>query len=160
MVWEERWHPLRREWVIISTHRNERPWHGERIADRAGAIPHYSPDCYLCPGNMRSSGQANPEYKGAFVFDNDHPCVSPAAPTDLPAAPGIYRHQRASGVSRVLCFDPRHNVTLAQLSEAQILGLFEVLRAEYLELGARDEVRHVHVFENKGQVVGVSNPHP
>ena len=160
MVWEERWHPLRREWVIVSSHRNERPWHGERVEDSARATPPYSPDCYLCPGNTRSSGKRNDNYSGVFVFDNDHPCVGPAAPAELSPAPGIYRNQSANGLARVVCFDCRHNVTLAQLSEARILELLQVLQSQYVELGARDEVRHVHVFENKGEVVGVSNPHP
>ena len=160
MVWEQRWHPLRREWVIVSSHRNERPWHGERVEDRARAVPPYAPDCYLCPGNARSSGKRNDQYTGVFVFDNDHPCVGPKAPTELGTAPGIYKSRPASGLARVVCFDCRHNVTLAQLSEEQILMLLEVLQAQYVELGARDEVKHVHVFENKGEVVGVSNPHP
>ncbi|HEY7233900.1 MAG TPA: hypothetical protein VH539_07105, partial [Gemmatimonadaceae bacterium] len=94
MVWEERWHPLRREWVIVSAHRNERPWQGERLAGGTGAPPlprpRYSPDCYLCPGNARSSGQRNDRYTGVFVFDNDHPCVAPGAPSDLAAPPPIY----------------------------------------------------------------------
>ena len=160
MVWEERWHPLRQEWVIVSSHRNERPWHGERVAEAVRVVPPYSPDCYLCPGNLRSSGKRNDDYTGVFVFDNDHPCVGPGAPAEPAEAPGIYRNQPAKGLSRVVCFDCRHNVTLAQLSVAQILTLLEVLQAQYAELGAREEVRQVHVFENKGEVVGVSNPHP
>jgi len=162
MVWEQRWHPLRREWVIISSHRNERPWQGEHVADtpRGGALPAYVPDCYLCPGNARSSGQRNERYTGVFVFDNDHPCVGPAAPpvTEPPAA--IYRNSPASGCARVVCYSPRHDLTLAQLSESEVLGLLGALQAQYRELGARDGVRHVLVFENKGEVVGVSNPHP
>ena len=160
MVWEERWHPLRREWVIVSAHRNDRPWHGERVVEAGRALPSYSPDCYLCPGNERSSGQRNDRYSGVFVFDNDHPCVGPSAPTSLATPPTIYSTRPATGISRVVCFTPTHNLTLAQLGEAEILNLFEVLRAQYLDLGAREEVRHVHVFENKGEVVGVSNPHP
>jgi len=162
MVWEQRWHPLRREWVIISSHRNERPWQGEHVADamREEALPAYVPDCYLCPGNARSSGQRNERYTGVFVFDNDHPCVGPAAPpvTEPPAA--IYRNSRASGCARVVCYSPRHDLTLAQLPESEVLGLLQALQAQYRELGARDGVRHVLVFENKGEVVGVSNPHP
>lgn len=160
MVWEERWHPLRQEWVIVSSHRSARPWHGERVGDAAHAVPPYSPDCYLCPGNVRSSGKRNDDYSGVFVFDNDHPCVGSEAPTQLAPAGGIYRNQRANGLSRVVCFDCRHDITLAELSEMQILALLRVLQVQYLELGARDEVRNVHVFENKGEVVGVSNPHP
>jgi UDPglucose--hexose-1-phosphate uridylyltransferase len=160
MVWEQRWHPLRREWVVVSSHRNERPWHGERVADASRALPPYDADCYLCPGNPRSSGQHNPRYAGVFVFDNDHPCVGPNAPRELAPPPGIYRNRPAGGASRVVCFTPRHDLTLAQLGEAEVVGLLEVLQAQYRELGARDDVRHVLVFENKGEVVGVSNPHP
>ena len=160
MVWEERWHPLRREWVIVSAHRNDRPWHGERVVEAARALPSYSPHCYLCPGNERSSGERNDRYTGVFVFDNDHPCVGPDAPTALPTPATIYPTRPATGFSRVVCFTPRHNLTLAQLGEAEILSLLEVLRAQYRELGAREEVQHVHIFENKGEVVGVSNPHP
>src|SRR5919202_6968449 len=83
MIWEERWHPLRREWVIVSSHRNDRPWRGERADAARSALPAYAPDCYLCPGNARISGRRNPEYAGVFVFDNDHPCVSPAAPAAM-----------------------------------------------------------------------------
>ena len=162
MVWEQRWHPLRREWVIVSSHRNERPWQGERVADAAHtSLPRYVADCYLCPGNVRSSGERNEQYSGVFVFDNDHPCVAFTAPVPPPAPPdGIYRNSPAHGVSRVVCYSPRHDLTLAQLPEADVLGLLQALQAQYRELGARAGVRHVLVFENKGEVVGVSNPHP
>lgn len=160
MVWEQRWHPLRREWVIVSSHRNERPWHGERVDEASRALPSYVPDCYLCPGNARSSGQKNARYSGVFVFDNDHPCVGPGAPAELAAPPGMYRNRPATGSARVVCFTPRHDVTLAQLTEVEIRSLLEVLQAQYRELGARDEVHHVLVFENKGALVGTSNPHP
>src|SRR5207249_2281040 len=160
MVWEQRWHPLRREWVIVSSHRNERPWQGERVAEAARTLPPYEPECYLCPGNVRSSGRRNAQYSGVFVFDNDHPCVGPGAPRDLAAPAGIYENRSASGCARVVCFTPRHDLTLAQLGEAEVLNLLGVLQAQYHELGAREDVRHVLVFENKGDVVGVSNPHP
>jgi UDPglucose--hexose-1-phosphate uridylyltransferase len=160
LVWEQRWHPLRREWVIVSAHRNERPWQGERVAETSRALPRYAPDCYLCPGNARSSGRRNERYRGVFVFDNDHPCVGAGAPAELAAPPGIYRNRPAGGCARVVCFTPRHDLTLAQLADAEILNLLEVLQTQYRDLGAREEVRHVLVFENKGEVVGVSNPHP
>lgn len=160
MAWEQRWHPLRQEWVIISSHRNERPWQGERVGDGSRALPEYVPDCYLCPGNARSSGRRNAKYTGVFVFDNDHPCVGRDAPTALPVPPGIYRNRPANGVARVVCYTPRHDLTLAQLPEAEVLNLLVTLQEQYRDLGQRDEVRHVLVFENKGEVVGVSNPHP
>ena len=160
MVWEQRWHPLRREWVIVSSHRQERPWLGERVLEAPRALPSYVPDCYLCPGNARSSGRRNERYSGVFVFDNDHPCVGPEAPATLPVPPGIYRNRPASGCARVVCFTPRHDLTLARLPEDEVLNLLEVLQTQYRELGARDEVRHVLVFENRGEVTGTSNPHP
>lgn len=160
MVWEERWHPLRREWVVISSHRNDRPWHGETVRDAASSLPAYVPDCYLCPGNVRVSGVRNDDYTSVFAFDNDHPSVGPKAPTALELPLGIYRSRPANGLSRVVCFSPRHNVTLAELSHGEIVNLLAVLQAQYRELAARDEVRNVFMFENKGEVVGVSNPHP
>ena len=165
MVWEQRWHPLRREWVIVSSYRNERPWQGERVREPArgesgASLPAYDPDCYLCPGNARSSGTRNDRYGGVFVFENDHPCVGPAAPAALAPPTGLYRNSPAQGSARVVCYTPRHDLTLAQLPGPEILALLRVLQAQYRELGKRDEVRHVLVFENKGEVVGVSNPHP
>jgi len=161
-VWEERWHPLRREWVVISSHRNDRPWLGERKDEAARALPSYVDDCYLCPGNVRVSGARNPSYDGVFVFDNDHPCVAPAAPTEIDPPPGdrVYHNRSARGISRVVCFTPRHDVTLAELPESEIVNLLAVLQEQYRDLSAHEGVRHVLVFENKGEVVGVSNPHP
>src|SRR5262245_53217984 len=160
MTWEERWHPLRREWVVISAHRDQRPWHGETVAHAQKQLPEYVDDCYLCPRNARVSGARNPDYAGVFTFDNDHPCVAPGAPLDLPELPTPYRNRPATGISRVVCFTPRHDLTLAELPHAQIVDLLHALQEQYRELSARPEVNHVLVFENKGEVVGVSNPHP
>jgi UDPglucose--hexose-1-phosphate uridylyltransferase len=160
MLWEERWHPLRREWVIVSAHRNDRPWQGEMAPDPEPPPPSHAPDCYLCPGNSRISGLRNPLYTGVFVFDNDHPCVGPDAPLDMPEPAGFYRSRTARGVSRVVCFTPRHDLTLARLGPAEFTALLETLQEQYRELSLREEVAHVLVFENKGRVVGVSNPHP
>jgi len=162
MVWEQRWHPLRREWVVISSHRNERPWQGERVGQAERRLPAYVPDCYLCPGNARSSGQRNAKYSGVYVFENDHPCVGPGAPAASapPPAAALYQSSRASGSARVVCYTPRHDLTLAELPESELLSLLQALQGQYRELGAQDGVRHVLVFENKGEIVGVSNPHP
>src|SRR4030095_9360973 len=158
------WHPLRREWFVISSHRNDRPWLGERKGGGDGSreLPPYVDDCYLCPGNVRVSGARNPSYSGVFVFDNDHPCVGPGAPAtvDPPPGDGVYQNRSANGISRVVCFTPRHDLTLAELPESEIVNLLRVLQEQFRDLGAREGVRHVLVFENKGEVVGVSNPHP
>lgn len=158
-AWEQRWHPLRREWVIVSAHRNDRPWQGERPVAHRGELPSYDPDCYLCPGNLRVAEVRNPAYRGLYVFDNDVPCVSPAAPAAEPA-PGIYRSRPAAGHARVVAFTPRHDLSLAELSPDQLARLLQVLQAEHRDLSARPGVQQVLAFENKGEVTGVSNPHP
>lgn len=160
MTWEQRWHPLREEWVIVAAHRDERPWSGQTMAVERASAPAYVEDCFMCPGNLRVSGLRNDVYSGVFVFDNDHPCVGPNAPDDLEPAPGMMQNLPARGVARVVCYDPRHNVTLAELEVGQIDALLAEWQAQYRELGDRPEVEHVLVFENKGAVVGVSNPHP
>ncbi len=160
MTLEERWHPLRREWVIISSHRNSRPWLGETVERAETILPAYVPDCYLCPGNTRVSGKTNPPYESVHVFDNDHPCVAPDAPEVEAPGPEVFRNRKADGIARVVCYTPRHDLTLAELSVAEIVRLLTTLAEQYTELGARPEVNHVLMFENKGEVVGVSNPHP
>ncbi len=160
MTWEQRWHPLREEWVIVAAHRQSRPWVGETIARAAKPLPRHDPDCTFCPRNRRVSGILNPDYAGVYVFDNDHPCVGERAPTDLETPAGIYRNRPASGVARVVCSTPRHDLSLAELSVEEIDRFLDVLGRQYVELGARDEVAHVLMFENRGEVVGVSNPHP
>ncbi|MBO0724334.1 MAG: galactose-1-phosphate uridylyltransferase [Blastocatellia bacterium] len=160
MTWEERWHPLREEWVIVAAHRQNRPWNGETVGREETVLPDRLPDCYLCPGATRVSGARNDDYTGAFVFDNDHPCVGIDAPRELAAPPGIYRNRPATGIARVVCYSPRHNLTLAELDASEIINLTRVWQEQYIELGAREEINHVLIFENKGEVVGVSTPHP
>jgi UDPglucose--hexose-1-phosphate uridylyltransferase len=160
MTWEQRWHPLREEWVIVAAHRNNRPWVGETVEGAARDVPPYAADCPLCPGNARVSGATNPAYSGVFVFDNDMPCVGPKAPRALAPPSGIYRNRPAEGIARVVCYTPRHDMTLAELDPGQVVSLLAAWQEQYRDLGARPEVNHVLMFENKGEVVGVSNPHP
>lgn len=160
MTWEQRWHPLREEWVIVAAHRNDRPWTGQTVAAAEEDVPEYEPQCPLCPGNVRVSGAKNDEYDGVFVFDNDLPCVGPDAPAPEPSPHAVFRSRTAEGMARVVCYDPRHNVTLAELHVGGIRRLLDTWRAQFIELAARREVEHVLIFENKGRVVGVSNPHP
>ncbi len=160
MTWEQRWHPLREEWVIVAAHRNNRPWVGETVDGPDRKVPEHAADCPLCPRNTRVSGATNPDYKGVFVFDNDMPCVGPKAPRELAQAPGIYRNRPAEGIARVVCYTPRHDMTLAELGGNQVVALLTAWQEQYRDLGARPEVNHVLMFENKGEVVGVSNPHP
>jgi UDPglucose--hexose-1-phosphate uridylyltransferase len=159
-TWEERWHPLREEWVIVAAHRQGRPWIGQTVDEQSAEAPAYVADCYLCPGNRRVGGATNPAYGGVYVFDNDHPSVGPDAPTALATPPGPYRSRPATGLARVICYDPRHDLTLAEMPVARIADVVETWRQQTRDLGARPEVAQVLIFENKGQVVGVSNPHP
>jgi UDPglucose--hexose-1-phosphate uridylyltransferase len=151
---------LREEWVIVAAHRQNRPWSGGTVEQTKGGEPDYVEDCYLCPGNARVSGRRNADYAGTFVFDNDMPCASPDAPRELAKPPGIYRNQPAEGLARVVCYSPRHSLTLAELGPQEVENLVAVWQEQYEELGARAEVKHVLIFENKGEAVGVSNPHP
>src|SRR4051794_12771324 len=104
MTWEQRYHPLREEWVIVAAHRQSRPWTGETVLGEPRRVAAHVDDCYLCPGNARVSGKKNPNYSDIFVFDNDHPCVGPEAPRELEAPPGIYRSRPAQGAARVVCY--------------------------------------------------------
>ena len=159
-MWEQRWHPLRDEWVIVAAHRQSRPWSGAEVGARDAAPPAFDPGCYLCPGNARISGRVNPKYSSTFVFDNDHPCVGADAPRTLAPPPGIYRSGPATGVARVVCYSPRHDITLAELDVSGVDTLLATWQDQMRELASHPDVRFVLIFENKGEVVGVSNPHP
>lgn len=159
-VWEERWHPLREEWVVVAAHRQNRPWSGETLEHAHKHTPEYVEDCYLCPRNERVSGSRNEDYTGVYVFDNDLPCVGANAPAHLDAPSGIYKNRPATGVARVICYSPKHNLSLAELNAREIENVIAVWQKQYTELARRERVNHVLIFENKGESVGVSNPHP
>jgi UDPglucose--hexose-1-phosphate uridylyltransferase len=151
---------LREEWVVVAAHRQHRPWGGGRVEHADEEEPAYVEDCYLCPGNERVSGRRNDAYTSTFVFDNDMPCAGPDAPRELERPAGIYRNKPAEGLARVVCYSPNHSLTLAELETEQVDELLAVWQEQYRELGGRPEVEHVLIFENKGEAVGVSNPHP
>ena len=119
-------------------------------------MPEYLADCYLCPGNLRVSGARNDNYWGTFVFDNDHPSVGFDAPQTLKVPPGIYRNQPARGIARVVCYSPNHSLALAELEPWEIANLLGVWQEQYRDLGGRNEIKHVLIFENKGEAVRVS----
>ena len=146
--------------MIVAAHRQSRPWLGQTVNVQAERALEYQPDCYLCPGNSRSSGAVNPDYHGVYVFDNDHPCVGADAPEESTQLPAPYRARRADGVARVICYAPRHDLTLARMPIEDIAGIVETWQQQTRDLAARPEVKQVLIFENKGEVVGVSNPHP
>jgi len=160
MTWEERWHPLREEWVVIAAHRQDRPWSGGTIVADEKVLPGYLSECYLCPGNKRVSGRSNLDYEQIFVFDNDHPSVAIDAPANVELDSIVYKSRPATGIARVVCYSPKHDLTLAELAPPEIESLLRVWQEQYTNLGSRPEIEHVLIFENKGEAVGVSNPHP
>lgn len=155
-----RFNPLTDEWILVSPHRAKRPWQGE-VADAApDTRPAYDPTCYLCPGNTRVGGSQNPQYTGTFAFDNDFPALLPDTPTDEPDDHPLFRVQGERGICRVLCFSPRHDLTLANMDPADIRPVVDLWAEHTLDIGTRDFIGYVQIFENKGEMMGCSNPHP
>ncbi|ACY47394.1 UDP-glucose--hexose-1-phosphate uridylyltransferase [Rhodothermus marinus] len=148
------------EWVLVSPHRARRPWQGLVESIPAETRPAYDSTCYLCPGNARAGGRRNPPYTETFVFDNDFAALQPDAPEAHWTADGLLEAHAERGICRVVCFSPRHDLTLAELDVAAIRRVVDVWTEQYRELGARPEIRYVQIFENKGELMGCSNPHP
>ncbi len=154
-----RLNPLTGEWVLVSPHRTQRPWQGRREPQASpGALAH-DPDCYLCPGNLRAGGARNPDYPHTFVFDNDYPALKTDAPTTQ-EADGLIVAEGETGVCRVLCFSPRHDLTLSGMTVADIERVVDVWVEETIALGGLPDVASVQIFENRGEMMGASNPHP
>lgn len=156
-----RHNPLLDEWVLCSPHRLDRPWQGQVEPSRDEALPPYDPTCYLCPGNARAGGARNPPYAATFAFDNDYPALRPEGGSAPPGDEhGLLRSHAESGRCRVLCFSPRHDLTLAGMDVPGIRRVVDAWCDEVRNLGSNDAFRHVQVFENKGAAMGCSNPHP
>jgi UDPglucose--hexose-1-phosphate uridylyltransferase len=153
-----RYNPLSGEWILVSPQRTQRPWLGQVERAGAEALPAYDSSCYMCPGNLRAGGARNPRYQATFVFPNDFPALLPTAPeAPVPIHP-LLRAEAASGECRVLCFSPRHDLTLAEMSLEAIGQVIDLWAEQSAELGGR--YRWVQIFENKGEIMGCSNPHP
>ena len=158
LVWEQRWHPLREEWVLYTSHRGGRPWIGDTHAPAEATPPSYDPTCALCPGNKRLKGQ-NPAYTGAYCFTNDLPTFSNEAPAPV-NSDELYQAKAVTGTAEVICYHPDHAKTFVDLTDEEVRAVVALWRERYMELGARPEIEHVLIFENKGSLVGTSNPHP
>ena len=155
-----RFNPLAGEWVLVSPHRARRPWQGQVERPAVETRPAYDPTCYLCPGNARAGGVRNPAYSGTFVFDNDFAALQPGgAPVQVNAGDLLVAHDEP-GLCRVICFSPRHDLSLADMSPAAVRAVVDLWAAQTEELGHRPEIGSVQIFENKGQAMGASNPHP
>jgi UDPglucose--hexose-1-phosphate uridylyltransferase len=157
-----RLNPLTGEWVLISPQRTQRPWQGQRETPAPTSQPAYDPNCYLCPGNERADGKRNPAYQETFVFVNDYSALYP-----LEQEQQFQEHicdlivaASEPGMCRVMCFSPRHDLTLATMEVAAIRNVVDVWTEQYLELGSLPWINHVQIFENRGAMMGASNPHP
>ena len=152
-----RYNPLNDSWVLVSPHRTQRPWQGQRETP-AAAVETYDPDCYLCPGNARAEGARNPEYSDVFVFDNDFPALLEHGRASSNESPELLRQQPVNGTCRVICYSPRHDQTMARMRRQQIRSVIDAWAAEHRNLCKR--FPWVQIFENRGQSMGCSNPHP
>ncbi len=157
-----RLNPLTNEWVLVSPHRAGRPWQGQLEKVATKHEPEYDPTCYLCPGNPRAGGVLNPRYTGTFVFDNDFAALKPAVRDDRIDIEnrGLLVAEGEPGLCRVICFSPRHDLTLATMSPKDIENVIHTWTAQFRELAQMPQINHVQIFENRGSTMGASNPHP
>ena len=157
-----RLNPLSNEWVLVSPHRATRPWQGEVAQLKTATEPSYDPSCYLCPGNTRAGGIRNPAYPSTFVFDNDFAALKPETQRERRDIEGLglLVAQGEPGICRVICFSPRHDLTLATMTPGEIEPVVHTWMGQFRELGGISAINHVQIFENRGAMMGASNPHP
>jgi UDPglucose--hexose-1-phosphate uridylyltransferase len=148
------------EWVLVSPGRTKRPWQGQVEPAAAPMVPHYDPACYMCPGNTRVSGEVNPKYSSTYVFTNDFTALQPGVMPDQQNEKSLLVAASEPGTCRVVCFSPRHDLTLARMATPEIRSVVDAWAAQYRELGAAADVNYVTIFENRGAMMGASNPHP
>jgi UDPglucose--hexose-1-phosphate uridylyltransferase len=153
-----RYNPLTGEWILVSPHRTKRPWQGKIETPPSEQRSQYDPKCYLCPGNSRAGGHQNPIYETTFVFTNDFAALLPETPLEVPASHLLMRLESEQGTCRVICFSPKHDLTLPEMPLEEIRRVIDVWAEQITELGKT--YRWVQVFENKGEIMGCSNPHP
>ena len=147
------------EWVLVSPHRTLRPWQGQRETTPPVRRAAFDPECYLCPGNKRANGAVNPQYTQPYVFANDFPALD-AAGDASGQGEGLFTSQAVSGECRVLCYSPRHDLSLGDLPSQEAVAVVRAWRAQFAELDARRDLAYVLIFENRGEMMGASNPHP
>jgi UDPglucose--hexose-1-phosphate uridylyltransferase len=155
-----RYNPLLDEWILVSPHRTRRPWQGKTDETLLQPGVAHDPNCYLCPGNKRAEGIVNPHYTGTFVFKNDFSALYLEAPDAQLNENGLIVAKNEKGECRVLCYSPRHDLTMPRMSVEALNGVVDTWVEQYVELGSLKEINHVQIFENKGAQMGCSNPHP
>jgi len=155
-----RLNPLTGDWVLVSPHRTQRPWQGQIDRPRTEQAPAYDPGCYLCPGNERAGGIRNPAYSSTFVFDNDYPALLPGVAGTPQNMKDLIVLEPERGICRVACFTPRHELTLSRMSREEVVAVVQLWREQFVDLGTREFINYVQIFENSGAMMGASNPHP
>ena len=161
LVPHRRYNPLLRQWILVSPQRTQRPWQGETSKPAPIASLVYDPNCYLCPTNARSGGVHNPDYKSVFAFDNDFPALLPdEPPASEPNPSPLLIAEPERGLCRVLCFHPNHSLTLARMTVPEIATVVDAWAFETSALAQHPFINHVQIFENRGAMMGASNPHP
>ena len=148
------------EWILVSPQRTQRPWQGEISTIPNAQNPDYDSECYLCPGNKRANGEVNPQYTGTYVFTNDFSALLPDIPTEQIQENDLLISKAERGICRVVNYSPKHNLTLAEMSENEIEQVIAIWQEEFRVLGEEPYINHVQIFENKGSIMGNSNPHP
>lgn len=154
-----RYNILTGDWVLVSPHRNKRPWQGKQETPHVGTRPRFDHKCYLCPGNTRSNGATNPDYTDTFVFTNDFAALLPDS-SKSSYTEGFLHAEGETGICKVICFSPDHSLTLPEMGLPAIRKVIDVWQEQYLEIGRNPTINHVQIFENKGEIMGCSNPHP
>lgn len=152
-----RFNPLTGEWVLVSAHRTSRPWQGQKEAVAVEPLNDYEPGCYLCPGNTRANGVQNPQYSDTYVFTNDFPALLPDSPTDR-SGDGVLQWESIQGTSRVICYAPQHDISLGKLDHRSRVAVIQTWVQQSLELF--EQYEYIQIFENRGAMMGASNPHP
>jgi len=155
-----RYNSLTGEWILVAPHRTKRPWQGQVEKATNPILPTYDPNCYLCPGNRRAGGEVNPDYSGTFAFVNDYSALSEQVPDFSMNENDLLIARTESGICKVICFSPDHSLTLAKMTATEIAGVINLWKSEYEILGRQPKINYVQIFENKGEMMGCSNPHP
>lgn len=148
------------EWILVSPHRTKRPWNGKTEDAAVDKMPEYDPKCYLCPGNIRAGGVVNPKYEDTFLFVNDYSALIPGIPKGDINEENLLIARSEEGICKVICFSPRHDLTLARMSPEKIVRVIDLWIDQYKELGGDPNINYVQIFENRGAIMGCSNPHP
>ncbi|MBP6557692.1 MAG: UDP-glucose--hexose-1-phosphate uridylyltransferase [Flavobacterium sp.] len=155
-----RYNPLLDEWILVSPNRAKRPWQGQKETVHEDNRPEHDKDCYLCAGNVRANGVKNPDYADCYVFENDFSALLTTEVNFENKAQSLFQLKPERGINKVVCFSPKHNLTLPEMEVEAIEKVVQTWKEQYIELGSHDFINYVQIFENKGSVMGCSNPHP